>query len=134
MENRKLWLLFSAALISIIIYLTFQNRNSTESLSNSIKSWFNSIGINVSGKQLRSNAHIVEYCLLGVALSKYALASNNKIRWVIYVGFCLGLIDEMARVFIPTREFELIDLVKDWIGIVFGVIIVYLFHNKPNND
>ena len=130
LKNRRFWLLFSFAAILVILFLTFQNRNNTEELSNSLKDWLNSIGINVSGKQLRSNAHIVEYFLLGIALSQYGLLSNKKIGWIIFIGFCIGLVDEMMRIILPTREFELIDLLKDWLRIVLGINIACYFYRE----
>lgn len=119
--------MFSFAIVFVISFLTFQSRNNTEELSNSIRYWINSIGITISGKQLRSNAHIVEYCFLGITLSKYGFTSNKKIGWIISVGFGIGLIDEMLRIFLPTREFELIDLMKDWLGIILGIKIACYF-------
>lgn len=116
-----------------IAFLTFQNQGNTEALSNGIKDWLNSIGISISGKRLRSDAHIIEYCMLGIALSEYGLICNKKFEWIITVGFCLGLLDELLRIVIPTREFELIDLIKDWIGIVLGIIIVCYFHKEKYN-
>lgn len=129
-KNRRFWLFLSVVVILIILVLTFQSRDNTESLSNSIKDWLNDIGINISGKQLRSDAHIVEYCLLGIALSQYGLLSDKKIGWILYIGFCIGLIDETMRIILPTREFELIDLLKDWLGIVLGINIVFFFHSN----
>ncbi len=135
MKKKNFWFVISIAVILIIAFLTFQDKNNTESLSNSIRDWLYSIGINISGKQLRSNAHIVEYCLLGIALSEYGTISNKNFGWIITVGFCLGLIDETIRFLIPTREFEFIDLMKDWAGVFIGAIIVFFIKSiKQGKD
>ena len=133
MKNRRFWLILSVLSIAAITFLTFQSRNNTEALSNSIKDWLYSIGISISGKRLRSDAHIIEHCVLGIALSEYGFICNKKFEWIISVGFCLGLLDELLRIVIPTREFELTDLIKDWIGIVLGIIIVCYFHKEKYN-
>ena len=36
---------------------------------------------------------------------------------ILAVGCCVGLIDEGIKVLLPTREFDFVDLVRDWIGV-----------------
>ena len=133
MKNRRFWLVLSIVSVVAIAFLTFQSRYNTEALSNTIKDWLYRMGISISGKRLRSDAHIIEYFVLGITLSEYGFICNKKFEWIISVGFCLGLLDELLRIVIPTREFELIDLIKDWIGIVLGIIIVCYFHKEKYN-
>ena len=33
------------------------------------------------------------------------------------IGCGIGLIDESIKVLLPTREFDVVDLVKDWVGV-----------------
>ena len=42
------------------------------------------------------------------------------------IGCVFGLIDETIKIFLPTREFGAVDLVKDFIGVWVGLAIVYL--------
>lgn len=90
----------------------------------------NSMNITVSEKLLRSNAHIIEFLILGVFLSLYGIDTNKNMTTIVIYGFGLGLVDELIRVFLPTREFELVDLLKDWLGIVIAVFIVYYWKKR----
>lgn len=40
------------------------------------------------------------------------------------VGCCVGLVDESIKVLLPTREFDFVDLVKDWVGIGLAAFAV----------
>ena len=42
------------------------------------------------------------------------------------VGCCVGLIDEGIKVLLPTREFDFVDLVKDWVGVVAAMLVIWL--------
>ena len=42
------------------------------------------------------------------------------------VGAGVGLIDEGIKVLFPTREFDVIDLVKDWVGVAVAVLVIRL--------
>ena len=81
-------------------------------------------GIKAADKQLRSDAHYVEYFVLGLALALFGKAAGLKARWVVLIGCTLGLLDECVKILLPIREFELIDLFKDFIGITVAAIVV----------
>lgn len=36
---------------------------------------------------------------------------------IILIGCGIGLIDEGIKGLLPTREFDVVDLVKDWVGV-----------------
>ena len=50
----------------------------------------------------------------------------------ILIGCGIGLIDESIKVLLPTREFDFVDLVKDWIGVAVGtgVVAISQHHKK----
>lgn len=41
------------------------------------------------------------------------------------IGCVFGLLDELIKIALPTREFDGIDLIKDFVGVVASVAIVY---------
>lgn len=45
---------------------------------------------------------------------------------ILTVGCCVGLIDEGIKVLLPTREFDFVDLVKDWVGIGLAAFVVLI--------
>ena len=123
--NKKAVFAILAALVFVIIlYLTFQDGAHTSALSNGVRLWLREHGIKARDKQLRSDAHYLEYFALGMALALFGRAARIKTRYVIFIGFGLGLLDECVKILLPIREFELIDLVKDWIGILAAVVVV----------
>ena len=51
---------------------------------------------------------------------------------VLAVGAGVGLIDESIKVLLPTREFDLVDLLKDWIGVAMAMLVIRLLGMKKN--
>ena len=61
-------------------------------------------------------------------------------RWKKWIGAIIavmfGLLDEVIKIFLPTREFGTVDLVKDVIGVgvAFGIaLLVYVIKTKRFN-
>jgi VanZ family protein len=67
--------------------------------------------------------HIVEYAVLGFLLAK---AINKKIVMVVLIGIVYSLSDELHQIFVPFREFSLMDLLSDAIGVCTGVVCLLL--------
>lgn len=44
-------------------------------------------------------------------------------------GCCVGLIDESIEVLFPTREFDFVDLIKDWVRVVVAFWVVNVLKN-----
>lgn len=85
-------------------------------LSETIRHWFEKIGIHSDYHRLRSNVHLVVYFVLGVVLSLYGRDDGWKWRVIVFMGCGFKLLDEGIKILLPTWEFDVIDLVKDWIG------------------
>lgn len=85
--------------------------------------WLREHGIKARDKQLRSDAHYIEYFVLELALALFGEASCVSL-WIVLVGCGLGLLDECVKILLPIREFELVDLLKNCIGILVAVAIV----------
>lgn len=68
-------------------------------------------------------AHAGEYAILGFLL---ALAFEK--RWFIafVIGMIYGLLDEIHQLFVPFREFDLLDLSSDIAGVIIGIVCLLL--------
>ena len=133
-EKRKR-LLFGVLVILVlgtVLFLTFQGPKETTQLSGGFQAWlFMTFGWDIEMHTLRSNIHFVEYFGVGLTLALFARSMEWK-RWAVWAliaGCAFGLLDETIKIFLPTREFDGIDFIKDCIGIAAAVGTVYVFNN-----
>ena len=119
--------LLLAAAVAAILLLTFQDAEGTMRLSEGVRLWLERHGIHSDSHSLRSNAHLVLYFALGVALSLFGRECGWK-WWVILLAGCaIGLADESIKVLLPAREFDMIDLCKDWAGVTGAYCLISFF-------
>ena len=112
--------------ITSVLFLTFQSPAGTTHLSEMVRGWAIKIGYKGDGLQFRSDFHLVEYFVVGLVVGVFGIERGWK-AWLPGVFGCgFGLIDETIKVFLPTREFGAVDVVKDFIGVWVAVAIVYL--------
>ena len=124
-SNRKAALFFLTMAILMVLFFTFQNPEQSRDLSEAVRSWLGSIGINVEYKSLRSNVHILEYFIVGFAVCGFC----RSIGWRLWIGagiaWGIGVIDEGIKVLLPGREFSTGDLIRDFIGVGIAALIVF---------
>ena len=122
-------ILLFVAVITILL-LTFQDSEGTVRLSESLRHLFEQIGIHSDFHSIRSNIHIVLYFVFGVVLSLF----GRKCGWnwwvILIIGCGFGLLDEGIKVLLPTREFDIIDAAKDWIGVATAMIVIHLIEKN----
>lgn len=126
-----------AAVVIAVLFLTFQGPQETFSLSESVRSWFLKLGYKRGPLEFRSDFHLVEYFVIGLVLAIFGKASKWKMWIPGVIGCVFGLIDETIKIFLPTREFSGIDLIKDFIGVWVAVILIYgitLLKNHKEKD
>ena len=70
--------------------------------------------------------HFMEYSILG-SLSFFAIRKKN-----ISIAFSIayGITDEIHQYFVPGRFFDFYDMLADFIGSVFGVMLILFVLNK----
>lgn len=116
-----------------VLYLTFQGPKETTQLSGGLKAWlFNTFGWDVSEHALRSNIHLVMYFGVGLVLALFiwSLGWKHWAIWTVIIGCVFGLLDETIKIFLPTREFDVVDLVKDWVGVAAAIFAVWIVFSR----
>lgn len=116
-------------ILSFIAFFTLQSSEGTIRLTFGMHSLGRTIFPNATGRWtmdmhwFRTLLHLPLYFLLGCAV-EYSLSHFWKA-----VGICslVALADETLKIFLPTREFQAVDLGMDAIGFLIGIIIVFLF-------
>ncbi len=103
--------------VAMVLFFTFQDAEGTTRLSESVRQWLEGYGIKAESHALRSNIHILEYLVVGLAVLAFGASRGWKVATCIIVCGAIALLDESIKVLLPTREFDVVDLIKDWIGL-----------------
>ena len=129
MSKKFIAVLLVIIVFSAVLFLTFQGPEETTSLSEKVRIW---IGYKGNPVQFRSDVHLVEYFIVGVA----AIVLAWTMGWRLWVGAIIacgfGLLDETIKIFLPTREFGVVDLIKDFIGIAIALGILTLIKHATD--
>jgi len=64
--------------------------------------------------------HIAQYSVLGSLL----FFANKNTRLSFFIGSIYGLSDEVHQSFLPFREFNVLDILADVIGVYLGIIVL----------
>jgi len=71
-------------------------------------------------------AHLIEYAVLGFLLvralqqSESKTTRNHALSLTLAIGILYGLSDEVHQIFVPLREFEILDILADAVGCIAG--------------
>lgn len=107
--------------VVVILLLILQDAAGTVRLSEGLRLWLERFGLKSDFHSIRSNVHLLLYFLFGIVLCLYGWECGWSWWLIILIGCGIGLIDESIKVLLPTREFDFVDLVKDWGGIIFAI-------------
>ena len=130
--KKKVYGILLLAAVVVILLLTLQDAAGTVKLSEGLRLWMERFGLKSDFHSVRSNAHLVLYFLFGITLCLYGKECGWSWWVILLVGCCVGLIDEGIKVLLPTREFDFVDLVKDWVGVVAAVVTVRIKQKAVN--
>ena len=125
--KKKVYGILLIAAVLTILLLTLQDAAGTVKLSEGLRLWLERFGLKSDFHSFRSNAHLVLYFLFGIVLCLYGRECGWSWWVILAAGCCVGLIDEGIKVLLPTREFDFVDLVKDWVGIGLATLVVWIF-------
>ena len=126
--SNKISIMFLLLAIGMILFFTFQNPYSSYELSMSIRNWLSDYGLNIEYRSLRTNAHIVEYFILGLAMALFVKNRGWNTIIAVMAGCMCGVLDEMVKILLPGREFGTGDLVRDFIGVGLAVVMIEFFY------
>ncbi|MGM9926159.1 MAG: VanZ family protein [Bacillus sp. (in: firmicutes)] len=86
----------------------------------------------------KESMHLVEFAIL-YGLFAIALAVSGKLSlrtslWAAVIACAYGVVDEIHQSFYPYRSATLIDVVKDWIGViaVWAHVRFHYFHRRKS--
>ena len=126
-----------AAAVGVILFLTTQNIQDNAKISEGFRAhlvqFYDALGLE-SGSAwwndrlaVRRLCHIIEYGMLGFcsAIAVYDLDRKRK-SFLSAVGICLGvsIFDQVLKIFVPVRHFDVIDIGFDLIGTLIGAAVV----------
>ena len=116
----------------IILLLTVQSHQGTVRFSEGLRLWLERFEFHSGFHSFRSNAHIILYFLFGFVLCLYGRERGWNWWIILLLGCAVGLIDESIKFFLPTREFDVVDLAKDWIGVAMATFIIWLLKRRKS--
>lgn len=119
-----------------ILFLTFQSANDTNALTYKAIDCLQDIGVTLEYKQIRHYIHYVLYFILGLVLATLFVVFRWKCWKAALLGMIIGVIDETIKIWLPIREFDIGDLIRDFVGIIVATFLVAglnLFRQNRNN-
>ncbi len=126
----------AVGIVLLVLFLTFQGPEDTVSLSESFRNWLMKYGYTGDSIAFRSDVHYVEYFGVGLVFVLFCKAMGWK-KWIGVIGGCLfGAIDEIIKIYLPTREFDEVDLTKDFLGVcvAFGLVLIFEIIFRKDNE
>lgn len=114
--------------ILFILYLTTQSPHDTRQLSDGLQEVLLSEFPDAQGRWttdlhwFRSLLHLPLYFILGIV----AGAALRKFWKAFSICAVIAASDETLKIFLPTREFQAIDVGMDIVGAIVGIAVVWL--------
>lgn len=128
---KKVSIVLLVLVVCGVLFLTFQGPKQTTYLSETVREW---VGYKGDSVHFRSDVHYVEYFIVGLVVAVFGLSMRWKFWISGFIGCGFGLLDEVIKIALPTREFGPVDLIKDFVGIWVAVGLVcgvrWLSRNK----
>lgn len=123
----------TAAFLGFIFFNSLQNSTASDAQSDGVVSLFQSFfdGLRIDGNTatflVRKAGHLLEFFVLGCLLSiDIRILTRNwwaRIFVPLFFGILFPVIDEMLQLFTPGRSSEVRDVVIDFCGVCFGILV-----------
>ena len=110
-----------------------ESSNQSGFIVNIISSILNISDINTLSFIIRKLAHFTEYLILGLFVYNMIKNCNQKTYIAILICILYALSDEIHQIFVPGREFKLLDITIDSIGSITGIFIFRVIQNYLYN-
>lgn len=72
--------------------------------------------------------------LLGLAMCVLCLTKDWKLSVGMLIGCGISVIDEGIKVMLPTREFDVTDLMRDFVGVAVAMVLVAMISRLLRKD
>ncbi len=94
-----------------------------------------SYGVHIKAGFFDKEIHCLEFAVLALFLSfgffKIMKSSlRNKALLTVFSGLFLGLLDEVHQYFVPERQFEILDILADGIGVIIGFYLYFFLSRR----
>lgn len=159
--KRTFWIILTTIWIALIYFNSTRIGSSSSATSGVIVQFVQKvlsvvniqINSDILSLLIRKGAHFFEFFLLGIfsyniiktiKLTKHTQIFYGKVTvysYIIVLGFCMliATIDESIQYFIPGRASSLIDVLIDFSGSLFAILLIVLLNYKKikstlNND
>ena len=95
-------------------------------LSEGFRRVFVKLGYQGTSLQFRSDVHLIEYFIVGIAFVLFFKAMGWK-PWIgLIAAVAFGLFEEAIKILLPTRHFSSTDLLKNAIGAIIAYLIFFI--------
>ncbi len=133
-KTRKITLLLSFFAVLIFIYgnsMLIGDKSANESIHffKYLMEWLSFLPF-FTHNFVRKLAHFIEYALLGfhLALFPYCFLRAQKREYLLClsIGAFVALTDEGLQALVPGRNASFIDVLLDFLGVIFGFLLVFV--------
>ena len=134
MKNKRLvlaWTLLILWMLFIFIMSSFNgvmSGNQSESIAVLIYNLFDISDTEKVSLIVRKCAHVSEFFILGILVVN--LVSKYNVKHIYFISFIICVLysssDEFHQLFVPGRSGQVTDVLIDLIGVVLGLLLVFL--------
>ena len=134
MKNKRLvlaWTLLILWMLFIFIMSSFNgvmSSNQSGSIATLIYNIFNISDTSKVSFIIRKCAHVSEFFILGILVIN--LVSKYNVKHIYLISFIICVLyassDEFHQLFVPGRSGQVTDIFIDMIGVVLGLLLVFL--------
>lgn len=134
MKNKRLvlaWTLLILWMLFIFIMSSFNgvmSGNQSESIAVLIYNLFDISDTEKVSLIVRKCAHVSEFFILGILVIN--LVSKYNVKHIYFISFIICVLysssDEFHQLFVPGRSGQVTDVLIDLIGVVLGLLLVFL--------
>ena len=134
MKNKRLvlaWTLLILWMLFIFIMSSFNgvmSSNQSGSIATLIYNIFNISDTEKVSFIVRKCAHVSEFFILGIVVIN--LVNKYNVKHIYFISFIICVLysssDEFHQLFVPGRSGQVTDVLIDLIGVVLGLLLVFL--------
>ena len=114
-------ILWMGLIFKMSSYNGIDSGNQSGFIVNFIANIFNINNLDIISFIVRKIAHLSEYLILGILAHNLIKNYNKKTFIAILICIIYAISDEIHQIFVPGREFKLLDICIDSIGSIIGI-------------